>query len=240
MQIRISRLFHAGQKILQLRLHGLREAPHWKDDTGDVRRDRGNVSRQRRHRLDPPGGAIHLPGAAGRGQPGGEGISGLRIEEGRQAGDLGDEHRRVGHLPVRHRQGGDHHGEHQPRLQDPRAVVCPQAVGDGGPLSHRPVQDLRLRRHVPRDLPGIGGGRARQDLLRESALPQDGCLDQRGGEAGDAHLGGGPEDGRRGRRRPPPGGAGEPRLRRPHQHPVHLRDDRLPQRRRPHPPQHPE
>ncbi len=48
-----------------------------------------------------------------------KGLLSLGLKKGRPGGHLGDEHRRMGHGAGSDVQGGHHHDQHQPRLQDP-------------------------------------------------------------------------------------------------------------------------
>ena len=154
------------------------------------------------------------PGAARRGR------------RGRRPGrHLVPELRRVGAAAVRDRADRARPRQHQPGLPQPRARLRAAPVGRPDAGQRRVVQDERL--------PGDGRrGPRRPGRAASGSSTSAPTSGTRCSRPGAAH--GGCAEPTAGRAR---GGAG---LRRPDQHPVHLRDHRLPQGRDALPPQHPQ
>ena len=132
---------------------------------------------------------------------------------------LEPELRRVGARPVRDRQGGHHPRQHQPRLPHVGARV--RAAPVGLPGARR--RDARSRRSTT----SRWSTRSAHDCRRSSRS----CSSGRDWEMPRRRCSTAPS------RAAPPG---RDAVRRPDQHPVHERHDRLPQGRDAQPPQHPQ
>ena len=116
-----------------------------------------------------------------------------------------------------HRRGA---GQREPGLPDARARIRAQPVGAPPPAACPALPGCRLHGH-PRQRPRPLSGPDRSRRARR-------------------RLGGAPRRGRGRRRRDAGRTRGEPGLRRPHQHPVHVGNDRGAQGRHPLAPQHPQ
>ena len=147
---------------------------------------------------------------------------------------------RVGHHPIRHRQGRADPGQHQPRLSRDRARICADQIRLHR-IGHRVhIQDQRLSGDAGRAGAGAGGGIGRRALCGAAAGAAPRHRDQRGEYAGRGAV----RRGLRPRRRRRARLSSRPRrpaaIRRPDQHPIHVRHHRLSQGCDADAPQHPE
>ncbi len=141
---------------------------------------------------------------------------------GRPGGHLGSELRRMGAAAVRDRQGRHHPRQHQPGVPQPRARLRAAPVRRTGAGQRRALQDQRLPGDDRRS-------QARSDRSGRRHLPRHAAV----GRAVRCRAD-------RRRRRSADRARGQPVLRRPDQHPVHERDDRVPEGRDAVAPQHPQ
>ena len=125
---------------------GTSTTPLLGDTIGDnLDRTIARVRRPRGARLRPPGPPLHVR-AVRRGRRSHRArVHRRRDRAGRARRDLEPELRRVGARPVRHRQGRDHPGQHQPGLPDVGARVRAAPVRLPDARRRDGVQDLRLR-----------------------------------------------------------------------------------------------
>ena len=148
-----------------------------------------------------------------------------RVAAGRPGRHLGAELRGMGAAPVRDRQGRRDPGQHQPGLPQPRARLRAAPVGRAVLVSAESFKTSDYRAMV--DEVRGGPARAASDVIF-SARPTGTRWSPRARRRWRAGTG-------------PAGRArGRPVLRRPDQHPVHQRHDRLPEGRDAVAPQHPE
>lgn len=166
--------------------------------------------------------------------------AGPRTASWRTSGHLVAEQCPVVHHPVRHREDRRGAGQHQSRLPPQRTRVRLEAVRLPLADLRRCLQDVRLPCHAPRA--AAGAGKRRRWRPAEPYAARAARCDQPVRQAGGRHaaVAGADGDGRAGRPRAAAPVRRAPAVRRPHQHPVHLRHHGLPKGRHAQPLQHPQ
>ena len=194
--------------------------PARRDHRREPAPDRGTLRRPRRAGGAVPGLPGHLPATLEHYHRARQVAPAPGHRAGRPGRHLGPQPLRVGRHAVRHRPRRRDSRQREPRLPGTRAAARVEPVGPAAPAAVAGIPRSRLRgdrRAGPTRVPGAG---------------RDGSARRR--------LGGAPRGGRARRGRRARRARGQPHVRRPHQHPVHLGHHRHPEGRHPVAPQHPE